>query len=271
MEAQLSIFDDASDLSELNRHAGRGWFGAGDDLLTFLRAAERMRRLTSGAFRSGGGAAHAGVGVPRDGQGDAPDAGLCSARPVDAVRAARIVVDGRRVALPAGHTRLDPGGIGVGYGLDCARAVLRRYQIQRAFIDVSGDCLALGAPPGENGWPVTVVDSARPSRVIVSTRLRDLALATSSNAVSVVRFGDLTVGHIMDPRTDRAGPGRLARPRWSRARGSRRTRCPPRSSCPGARVRARSRSGGARALLGSMGRAAPDALHPNSSARLRDF
>ena len=205
VEAQLSIFDDASDLSELNRHAGRGWFGAGDDLLTFLRAAERMRRLTSGAFDPAVEPLMRAWGFREMARATPPTPAVLR-EAGDAVRAARIVVDGRRVALPAGHTRLDPGGIGVGYGLDRARAVLRRYQIQRAFIDVSGDCLARGAPPGENGWPVTVVDSARPSRVIVSTRLRDLALATSSNAVSVVRFGDLTVGHIMDPRSD--GPAR---------------------------------------------------------------
>ena len=64
-----------------------------------------------------------------------------------------------------------------------------RRGIRRAFLDVSGDCLALDAPPGEAGWRVDVADPERPGAVIGSTRLRHAALATSSNLVSVVRYG----------------------------------------------------------------------------------
>jgi len=39
----------------------------------------------------------------------------------------------------------------------------------------------------------------RPGAVIAATRLRDVALATSSNLVSVVRYGRAVRGHVMDP------------------------------------------------------------------------
>ncbi len=58
--------------------------------------------------------------------------------------------------------------------------MLRVPGIRRAFLDVSGDCFALGAPPGEDGWGW----SGRPERpggVIAVTRIRDAAIATSSN------------------------------------------------------------------------------------------
>ena len=118
-----------------------------------------------------------------------------------AVRAARIDLRGRRVALEGAATRLDLGGIGVGYGLDRAAAVLRRAGIRRALLDVSGDCLALGAPPGERGWLVEVADPDRSGGIIAATRLRDAALATSSNLVSVVHYGKAVRGHVMDPAT----------------------------------------------------------------------
>jgi thiamine biosynthesis lipoprotein len=96
---------------------------------------------------------------------------------------------------------VDLGGIGVGYGLDRAGDVLRRAGVRRALLDVSGDCLALGAPPGETGWQVGIADPDRPAETIASVRLRDAALATSSNLVSVVHYGRAVRGHVMDPDT----------------------------------------------------------------------
>ena len=74
-----------------------------------------------------------------------------SAEAREAVAAAAVALDGDRARLVGTHTRLDFGGIGVGYGIDRALAVLARRGIRRAFLDVSGDCAALDAPPGRGG------------------------------------------------------------------------------------------------------------------------
>jgi len=47
VEARLSRFDDASDLSELNRHAGKAPMKVDRDLLEVLTAAARARRTTT--------------------------------------------------------------------------------------------------------------------------------------------------------------------------------------------------------------------------------
>jgi len=112
-----------------------------------------------------------------------------------------IELDGDRARLPNAHTQLDFGGIGVGYGIARALAVLRARGIRRAFLDVSGDCAAIGAPPGEEGWLVEVADPDRPGGVIAATRLCDTALATSANSVAVVRYGALVCGHVLNPAT----------------------------------------------------------------------
>jgi thiamine biosynthesis lipoprotein len=117
------------------------------------------------------------------------------------VLAGRILIDQNTAALPVANTMLDLGGIGVGYGLDRAIARLRAHGIESAFLDVSGDCLALGAPPGQEGWLVDIAGPQPGSSRVASTRLRDAALATSSNAMSVVRFGRAVRGHVMNPET----------------------------------------------------------------------
>jgi thiamine biosynthesis lipoprotein len=199
VERALSRFDDASELSALNRRAGRGPVAVGSDLAAVLATAARFRRQTGGAFdvaveplmRAWG--FHASRAAPPT----ARELAEASA----AVRAAHIRLAPGRASLSSSSTQVDLGGIGVGYGLDRAGDVLRRAGVRRALLDVSGDCLALGAPPGETGWLVGIAHPDRPAETIASVRLCDAALATSSNLVSVVHYGRAVRGHVMDPES----------------------------------------------------------------------
>jgi FAD:protein FMN transferase len=199
VEAALSLFDQSSDLSELNRRSGGGAVRVGPDLISTLQAGLRFERDTSGAFNPAVEPLMRAWGFHARRSAEPTAAEISGAR--EAVQAAAIVIKGSRVHLPSRDTQLDLGGIGVGYGLDRAVAVLRRAGIQRAFLDVSGDCFALGAPPGEPGWRIDIADPKRRSKIIASTHLRDAALATSSNTLSVVRYGRAVRGHVMDPAT----------------------------------------------------------------------
>lgn len=199
VEQRLSLFDDASDLAELNRHAGRRDMRADKDLALALAASLRLQAATGGAFNPAVEPLMRAWGfhMPRSSE----PSGAEIAEACQAVREARVVLSGGRVSLPSAHTQLDLGGIGVGYGIDCAMAVLRRLGIRRAFLDVSGDCFALGTPPGEAGWLVEIAGSEKHGPMVGSTRLRDAALATSSNSMSVLHYGKAIRGHVMNPDT----------------------------------------------------------------------
>ena len=201
VEARLSLFDDASDLCELNRHAGRKPMRVEEDLKDVLRAAEGFRAQTGGAFDPAVEPLMRTWGFHRPRRTPPTEREISAARA--AVAAAVVRQDGNVVALPSAHTQLDFGGIAVGYGIDRAVAELRGLGIQRAFLDVSGDCYGLGAPPGEpEGWLVGIAGSSE------TVRLRDVGLATSANSVSVIRLGRQLIGHIMNPATGRPVDGR---------------------------------------------------------------
>lgn len=201
IEARLSVFDDASDLAELNRQAGRGWFRADRDLLEVLASAEHFRRSTEGGFDVAVEPLMRVWGFRERRQ--APPGARELAEAEAAVRNAVVEIEEGRIRLPASHTRLDCGGIAVGYGLDRARQILHQYGVAAALLDVSGDLLALGAPPGESAWAVAVVDPRADGAILATARLRDQALATSANTVAVVHLGARVVGHVMDPRAGR--------------------------------------------------------------------
>ena len=190
VESRLSLFEDSSDLCELNRHAGRDAMPVDEDLRAILERAAAVRQLTGGAFDVAVEPLMKawGFGDPRSRSPSAAE--LAEAR--EAVATAEVRLHGSVARLPNAHTQLDFGGIGVGYGIDRALTVLRARGIGRAFIDVSGDCAAIGAPPGEPGWLVEIADPGQPGATIAATRLRNAALATSANTVR---------RHVLNPAT----------------------------------------------------------------------
>jgi FAD:protein FMN transferase len=199
VESRLTLFDDASDLCELNRCAGRKPMRVDLDLGVVLARAAEFRHVTGGAFNVAVEPLMRAWGFHRPRTSAPTAAELAEAR--DAVAAAVVEVDGNVARLPSGHTQLDFGSIGVGYGIDRALAVLRSRGVNRAFLDVSGDVAAIGAPPGEPGWRVDIADPKHYRRAVAHTRLRDTALSTAANTESIVRYGALIVGHVMDPAT----------------------------------------------------------------------
>lgn len=202
VESCLTRFDGASELSALNDRAGGGLLAPGEDLRTVLRWSDGIRRATGGIFDPAIEPVMRAWGFHADRA--APPSGRELREAREAVRGARLRWDGDRVALEGSGASLDLGGIGVGHGLDRAGVALRTRRIRAALLDVSGDLLAIGAPPGRPGWEVGIADPADPQGPPVRTvQLCDAALATSANTMSVVRWDGREFGHVMDPRTAR--------------------------------------------------------------------
>src|SRR2546425_55719 len=183
------------------RPPGRGGVRGGRGVRGGLGEGAAFKRATGGAFNVAVEPLMRVWGFHRH-RASAPTAAeLAEAR--EAVLAAVVELDGDVARLPSAHTQLDFGAIGVGYGIDRAVELLRARGLRRAFIDVSGDMAAIGAPPGQIGWLVEIADPGRPGagRAVATTRLRDAALATAANTESIVRYGSLVAGHVMDPAT----------------------------------------------------------------------
>jgi thiamine biosynthesis lipoprotein len=106
---------------------------------------------------------------------------------------------------------LDPGGIGKGYAVDKMADILRAEGIRSGLISAAGSSIyALGSPPGEDGWKISIKDPKNQSKNAASVSLRNESLSTSGNYEKFFYAEGKIYSHIMDPRSGYPSQGMLS-------------------------------------------------------------
>ena len=107
----------------------------------------------------------------------------------------------KRLCTRCPGIEFDFGGIGKGMALDEAATVLKASGISSALLDFGGQVLAIGAPPEESGWLIDIADPRDRSKRVLTLRVRDKSVSTSSNSERFFERDGERYGHILDPRT----------------------------------------------------------------------
>lgn len=106
------------------------------------------------------------------------------------------------VELLRDGVQIDLGGIGKGYAIDKMAELLREWSIDVALIHGGySSVLALGAPKGTKGWPVTLSHPRKRKQTLAWLFLRDRAVSGS---------GLQRGRHIIDPRKQEPVEGKSA-------------------------------------------------------------
>lgn len=208
VDAALSRFRDDSELTMLNRQAGRGTVvPVSGRTRRALAAIDRAFRLTEGRFDASVLGALERIG----------EHGAVLDLPVPATAPARPAADPaeRRFRVHVPPVPVDMGGIGKGLALRWAseRAAAVLPADAGLLLEAGGDLVARGAPPADE-WRVGVEDpaAANPSEVdpIVVVGTSRGAVATSSVRVRHWIGPDgRPVHHLLDPRTGEPARGGL--------------------------------------------------------------
>jgi thiamine biosynthesis lipoprotein len=176
LELELSRFIASSDVSRVNALARGRATRVSPETMECLEISRRMYSLTGGAFDIS-----IGTGL----------------------ETLELVPDGFVVRARQDGVRLDLGGIGKGYAVDRMAELLDEWGIHRALLHGGfSSVLALDAPPGRGGWPLTLTmpgAAGDGSRIRISAR--QMALSAS---------GTRKGAHIRDPRTGRPVQDRAA-------------------------------------------------------------
>lgn len=103
-----------------------------------------------------------------------------------------------RIRFRSECLEIDLGGIGKGYAVDRAIAILKAAGIRNALVNAGSSSIAsIGAPPGRKGWPVRIGPSASSGRVFL---LQDTSISTSH------QNGEM----ILDPHSGAPAGSRMA-------------------------------------------------------------
>jgi thiamine biosynthesis lipoprotein len=202
LEARWSRFRPDSELSTLNRAAGRP-VKVSPETLTLLALAVLGWQATAGRFDPTVLDALEAAGydatfdqLPADRPGT--DARLAPG-PAPGLAGLRIDPEAGTVTLPAG-TRLDLGGIAKGYAADLLCAQLREGGATGVCVNVGGD-LRVGGTAPQGGWAVAV---PHPHGGQAATlQLTEGAAATSSPLRRAWQVGGRPAHHLIEPHTGR--------------------------------------------------------------------
>jgi thiamine biosynthesis lipoprotein len=211
LDALLSNYKPHSEWSEMNRLAAEHPVRVSKELFDLLATCQGYSRESEGAFDVSVGPLMKLWGFYK-GSGHLPDGGQVLGA-LGSVGYRNIVLDptNRTVCFTKGGTELDPGGIGKGYAVDRMVDILRRDDIQAAFVSAGGSSIyALGAPPDENGWRVDLPNPRNLSGPTQSVTLCDESLSTSGSYEKFFYADGKRWSHIMDPRTGYPARGMLS-------------------------------------------------------------
>lgn len=200
MENMMSVWKRDSELSRLNRESMGKPLRVSEELSLLVEKAIDFCGSTDGAFDITTGPLIELWGF-RAGEPAIPDDGdIEKAAGKTGCHMVRVDSLTREITLEPG-TELDLSGIAKGYSVDRCAAVLRELGIESALINLGGNILAIGSPPGKEGWKIGIRDPLGSRNIVGTIVLRNAAVATSGNYENFLEVGDDRYGHIIDPRT----------------------------------------------------------------------
>jgi thiamine biosynthesis lipoprotein len=211
LDRLLSNYRTDSELSRVNREAEKGPVVISDELYQLLKYCQSVHQDSGGAF-------DITVGPLMKIWGFYKGSGRLPHRAEIRSVLGRIGFD--KVKLDEGaHTvqflrdgmGLDPGGIGKGYAVDRIVEILRTAKVQSALISAgSSSIYAIGAPPNDRGWKISIRHPRDASRSVDEVILKDASLSTSGTSEKFFRAEGKVYSHIMDPRTGYPAQGMLS-------------------------------------------------------------
>ena len=220
LEARISVFQETSQISQVNREAFERPVEVDQGLFDLLELAVGLSEQTHGAFdvtsaplgKTWGFARRAGS-IPGEEQ-------LAEALDRVGSRFLELDSEAKTVRFLRPGMEINLGSIGKGYALDLAADLLFSAGIENFLLEGGqSSVLARGrrfepaAKSAQNepsGWSVGIGHPLRPAKRLAEIRLENRALGTSGSARQFFRHQGRRYGHVLDPRTGRPAEGTLS-------------------------------------------------------------
>lgn len=211
LDRMLSNYRPDSEWSNINRNAATKPVAVSAEMFRLLEACQGYSRASEGAFDITVGPLMKIWGFYK-GTGRLPH--RAEVRSVlSRIGYQRLELDpaNRTVKFKVPGMEIDPGGIGKGYAVDRMVPILREAGITSALVSAGNSSIyALGAPPKEDGWAISIRNPRDPRKAVEEIRIKDTSMSTSGTSEKFFRAEGRLYSHIMDPRTGFPAQGSLS-------------------------------------------------------------
>ena len=204
VNAGLSMYDPASDLSRFNRIDAHHPFRLSDDFARVMDTAQTVFTLTGGAWDGtvkplvdlwGFGTRH-----PED---TLPDPAAIS-EALSLTGFQYLVRENNLLKKTKPGITLDLGSIAKGYGVDVIARMLTRSGIDNFLVEIGGELYGSGVNRHKKPWSVGIAHPApagSDAGLYKAIALENRAIATSGNYRNFFEVDGKTYSHIIDPKT----------------------------------------------------------------------
>lgn len=199
LEHLLSIWKDGSDVVRMNKHAGITPVAVSDDTLNVLRQAAEGSALTRGKFDITFGALSDIWRFDHDQDNTVPDRQLIEARltRID-YRAVQIDGTARTAFITRPNMRVHLGGIGKGYAVDRAVALLKSAGFADFMIQAGGDLYVAGSNGGVP-WTLAIADPRGTHEPFATLQITNGTFSTSGDYERFFMKDGKRYHHLIDP------------------------------------------------------------------------
>jgi thiamine biosynthesis lipoprotein len=199
LEALLSVWQDGSDVVRMNKNAGITPVAVSQDTINVLRAAAETSALTRGKFDVTFGALSDIWRFDHDQDNIVPDRRLIEARltRID-YRAVQIDDTAKTAFITRPGMRVHLGGIGKGYALDRAIALLRDRGFSDFLIQSGGDLYVAGTDGGKP-WKLGIADPRGTHDPFATLEITDGTFSTSGDYERFFMKDGKRYHHLIDP------------------------------------------------------------------------
>lgn len=202
LEDLLSRFRHGSEISRINRAAGKKRIKLCDETYRILERAAEISECCQGLFDVTIGPLVTLWNNCKDISGPPEEARIRDVLPM--VNYKELVLDPKEMSamLKRPGQSIDLGAIGKGYAGDKFLKVFREYGITSAFTNIGGNVVALGAKPDGSPWRIGISHPRRENSIIGLVSVTDKAVVTSGDyqRFFIGRDGR-RYHHILDPLT----------------------------------------------------------------------
>lgn len=210
LERLLTVWRDESDVSRINAAAGERAVKVSPETIEVVSRALALSRATEGKFDITFGALAGLWKFDHDQDNSIPtDAAIAKRLPFIGWEHVTVEPGARTIKLEKKGMRMHLGGIGKGYAVDRAVAILREHGLSDFMIQAGGDLFVAGHK-GDRNWRVGIRDPrGPPSEFFAAAEVTDATFSTSGDYERFFERDGVRYHHILDPDSGR--PARVAR------------------------------------------------------------